>query len=69
MQSLNSYSGIFQFRKLYVYWVEYILQFPPKANKSMDECLIFNSEQSSHKDVKIFTDMSSACVHNFNGLK
>ena len=35
----------------------------------MDECLIFNSEQSSHKDVKIFTDMSSACVHNFNGLK
>ena len=67
--------------------------FSPKANKSMHECLIFNSEQSSHKDakkwkrekcmslhsstaallpvstVKIFTDMSSACVHNFKGLK
>ena len=59
----------------------------------MDECLIFNSEQSIHKDAKksrkrdkykrysstaallpvstvqIFTDMSSACVHNFKGLK
>ena len=65
------------------------MQFSPKANKSMDECLIFNSEQSSQKDakksqkreknkrysstaallpvstVKIFTDMCSACVHNF----
>ena len=58
----------------------------------MDEGLIFNSEQSSHKDakkrkrekykryssnaallpvstVKIFTDMCSACVHNFKGVK